>query len=85
MEGITRRNAVPQPLGKAFANDFSFAAPLAWVIMNGWLQGFVYKIDVSPLSFVLAIGGTMVVAAITVSYHSLKAAFANPAKSLRTE
>jgi ABC-type antimicrobial peptide transport system permease subunit len=64
---------------------FVIAAPLGWVVMNGWLQDFAYKIDVSPMSFAFAIGGTMIVAAATVSYHSLKAAFANPVNSLRTE
>lgn len=64
---------------------FVAAAPLAWLAMDRWLEGFVYRIDVSPLSFVLAIGCTIVIAAITVSYHSVRSALANPARSLRTE
>ncbi len=75
--------------GKEFAIlivvAFVAAAPLAWLAMDRWLQAFVYKIDISPLSFVLSITFTMVVAAITVSYHSLRSALANPARSLRSE
>lgn len=64
---------------------FVITVPVAWTVMNQWLQGFEYHIDVSPLSFTVAIFGTMIVAAITVSYHSMKAALADPVKSLRTE
>ena len=64
---------------------FIAAAPLAWYAMDGWLQGFVYHIDISPLSFVMAVAITLLIAAITVSYHSMRAALANPARSLRTE
>jgi len=49
---------------------FVIAAPLAWIAMDWWLQGFVYKIPISPASFFLAILCTLVVAAITVSYDS---------------
>jgi ABC-type antimicrobial peptide transport system permease subunit len=64
---------------------FVMATPLAWTAMNQWLQSFVYRVDVSPWTFVLAILCTLVIAAITVSYHSLRSALANPAKALRTE
>lgn len=64
---------------------FVVAAPLGWMAMDRWLQGFAYKVDVSPWSFVLAIICTLFIAAVTVSYHSLRSAFANPAKALRTE
>ncbi|MEI9920412.1 MAG: hypothetical protein WDO14_16695 [Bacteroidota bacterium] len=53
--------------------------------MNKWLDGFAYHINITPLSFVLAIGGTLLIAAITVSYHSLRSAMVNPVRSLRTE
>ncbi|HZY79056.1 MAG TPA: ABC transporter permease [Cyclobacteriaceae bacterium] len=64
---------------------FVIATPLAWMIMSDWLQGFVYKIDMSPMSFILAIVFTMIIAAITVSYHAITSAVADPVKSLRTE
>lgn len=75
--------------GKEFvvliAIAFVVAAPLAWMVMDKWLEDFVYRIDVSPFSFLLSVVCTIVIAAITVSYHSLRSALANPTKSLRTE
>lgn len=64
---------------------FTVAAPLAWFAMDKWLQNFAFHIPISPISFVLSIGFTVLVAAVTVSYHSLRSALANPSKSLRTE
>ncbi|MGC4035908.1 MAG: ABC transporter permease [Chitinophagaceae bacterium] len=61
------------------------AFPAAWWIMHQWLQNFAYKIDLDAWVFVLAGAITMVIALITVSYQSVKAAVANPVKSLRTE
>ncbi|RYY58718.1 MAG: FtsX-like permease family protein [Chitinophagaceae bacterium] len=64
---------------------FAVAAPLAWLFMNKWLQNFTYKINVGAGIFVLAIVISMVIAWITVGYKSLRAALANPVKSLRNE
>ena len=64
---------------------FMIAAPVGWLLMDKWLQGFVYSVPISPDTFVLTIGSTMIVAALTVSYHSLRSALANPVKSLRNE
>jgi ABC-type antimicrobial peptide transport system permease subunit len=64
---------------------FATAAPLAWLLMNKWLQTFVYHIDISGVSFIFAITGTLAVAAITVGYHSMRSALANPAVSLHSE
>jgi ABC-type antimicrobial peptide transport system permease subunit len=64
---------------------FAVAAPFAWMAMNKWLDSFAYHVNVTPLSFVLAIFGTIFIAAITVSYHSMRSAMANPALSLRPE
>ncbi len=75
--------------GREFAGliavAFVLAAPLAWWVMNGWLQGFAYRITLSPGIFLLAIGVTLLVAALTVSFQSVKAALMNPVKSLRSE
>lgn len=64
---------------------FVFAAPLAYFGMNEWLQGFQYRIDLNPMLFALGLLGTIIVAAVTVSYKSVKAASANPVDSLRDE
>jgi hypothetical protein len=64
---------------------FVIAAPLAWLAMHRWLQDFAYRIPISPWIFLLAIGGSFIIAAVTVGYRSLRSALANPVKSLRTE
>lgn len=61
------------------------AIPLSWLAMYNWLQDFAYRINISW--WVFAVGGLMalLIALITVSFQSIKAAIANPVKSLRTE
>ena len=61
------------------------ASPLAWWLMNNWLQDFAYRIDVSWWIFLVAGLLALVIALITVSFQAIKAALANPVKSLRTE
>jgi len=61
------------------------ATPVAWVAMNKWLQNYVYRINISWWVFVVAGVGAMVITLLTVSVQSIKAAIANPVKSLRTE
>ena len=61
------------------------AFPIAWWTMNKWLQGFAYRISMSWQVFVFAGSAAILIALITVSFHALKAAIANPVKSLRTE
>jgi putative ABC transport system permease protein len=53
--------------------------------MNNWLQDYAYRIDISWWIFILAGVTTILIALITVSFQSIKAATANPVKSLRTE
>jgi ABC-type antimicrobial peptide transport system permease subunit len=65
--------------------SFIVAMPTAWYIMNGWLQTFVYRISMSAWIFVLAIVSSLLIAWITVGYKAVKAALANPVKSLRSE
>jgi putative ABC transport system permease protein len=60
------------------------AWPVAWYAMSQWLEGFAYKINISPLTFVLAAILAILIALLTVSYQSIKAALANPVKSLRS-
>jgi ABC-type antimicrobial peptide transport system permease subunit len=61
------------------------AIPIAYYIMNGWLQDYPYRVILSWWIFALAILGAMLVTVITVSFQAIKAARANPVKSLRTE
>ncbi|NNV56926.1 ABC transporter permease [Limnovirga soli] len=61
------------------------AFPVAWWAMQQWLQNFAFKIDISWWVFLLAGLAAIIIALITVSFQSIKAAIANPVKSLRTE
>lgn len=61
------------------------AIPLAWWAINNWLQGFAYRVQVNWLIFALAALTALVIAWLTVGYESIKAAIANPVKSLRSE
>lgn len=61
------------------------ASPIAWYFMKQWLLGFDYRIQISWYVFVLAGAAAIAVALVTVSFQAIKAAVANPVKSLRTE
>ncbi|HTE29106.1 MAG TPA: ABC transporter permease, partial [Chryseolinea sp.] len=61
------------------------AFPLSYWIMNNWLADFAYRIDIEWWMFALAGMATVLIALMTVSYQSIKAAVRNPVKSLRTE
>lgn len=61
------------------------ASPAAYYIMHTWLKGFAYRISISPWLFVAAGLLAVVTAVLTISFQSIKAAIANPVKSLRTE
>lgn len=61
------------------------AFPIAWWAMNKWLQDFAYRISLSWWIFGGAAGIALIIALITVSFQSIKAAVANPADSLRSE
>jgi len=64
---------------------FVLAAPVAYVVIDYWLQDFAYRIEISWWIFLLAGLAALGVALLTVSYQSIKAALANPVKSLRYE
>lgn len=64
---------------------FFVAVPIAWYSMNRWLENFAYKIEIGVMVFVLAGLVAAVIAVVTVSWQSLKAALANPVDSLRNE
>jgi putative ABC transport system permease protein len=61
------------------------AFPVAWYAMNQWLQGFVYKTTISVWTFVVTGVLALLIAFLTVSFQTIRAAVANPIRSLRTE
>jgi putative ABC transport system permease protein len=61
------------------------ATPIAWYLMNRWLDNFAYRIPITIWVFLLAGFSAIVFALVTVGYHTIKAALANPIKSLKTE
>ena len=61
------------------------AFPLAWWAMSNWLQNFAYRAPISGWIFIIAGGGALVIALITVSFQAVKAALANPVNSLQAE
>jgi putative ABC transport system permease protein len=65
--------------------SFVIATPLTWYLMNQWLQDFAYKIDIQWWMFAGAGVLAITIALITVSTQAIKAAFANPVKSLKSE
>jgi putative ABC transport system permease protein len=62
-----------------------FAFPLAWWFMHTWLQDFAYRVNISWWIFILAAVIALAIALATVGFQAIKAAVANPVKSLRTE
>jgi len=65
--------------------SFIIAAPLAYWAMSKWLADYTYRVSISWWVFALAGFLSVAIALLTVSYQSIRAAIANPAKSLRTE
>jgi putative ABC transport system permease protein len=84
--------SVPQIMGmmsKEFVKlvllAFLIATPLSWYAMNKWLQAFEYKVPLEITVFIFAGLGAITIAVLTISYESLKAANADPARTLRNE
>ena len=61
------------------------ASPVAWYFMNRWLQDFAYRVNVDAWVFIAAGASAVLIAFLTVSFQAIKAAMANPVKSLRSE
>ncbi|RYZ60365.1 MAG: hypothetical protein EOO14_07355, partial [Chitinophagaceae bacterium] len=76
-------------LSKSFVRlvlvSFLLAFPIAWWAMNKWLEDFSYRVSISWWVFLIAAGAAVLVALLTVSFQAVKAAIADPVKSLRTE
>jgi putative ABC transport system permease protein len=64
---------------------FLVAAPVSWFFVHGWLQGFAYRISAYWWIYAVAGLGAVLVALLTISFQSIRAALANPVKSLRSE
>ncbi|HEY9002585.1 MAG TPA: ABC transporter permease [Mucilaginibacter sp.] len=64
---------------------FVIAAPLGYYMMNSWLQNYAYHIRIGPGTFIVAVIASFFIAAVTIAYQTIKAATANPVKSLRSE
>ncbi len=64
---------------------FLISAPLGYYLMHAWLTGFYYHIQLGWLVFASAVLISVIIAWLTVGYKAIKAAIANPVKSLRTE
>jgi len=61
------------------------AFPVAWYFMNKWLEDFAYRINITWTIFLIAGLSTFAITVVTISFQAIKAAMANPVKSLRTE
>ncbi len=61
------------------------AIPIAWWTMNEWLQNFAYRIQINAWVFVLSAAAALLIALFTISFQAIRAALANPVKSLRSE
>jgi putative ABC transport system permease protein len=70
---------------KLVALSAIIATPIAWLAMNHWLQGYAYRINMSWWIFFAAGLIALFIALLTISFQAIKAALANPVRSLRTE
>ncbi|MFT3705605.1 MAG: ABC transporter permease [Agriterribacter sp.] len=61
------------------------AFPVSWWVMSNWLNGFAYRIHISPFVFIIVAAAVIVLTLFTISFQSIKAAITNPVKALRTE
>jgi putative ABC transport system permease protein len=65
--------------------SFLIAVPVSWYMMSGYLQTFVYRINITVDVFLLAVVSSIILAWLTVGYKAVKAALANPVSSMRSE
>jgi putative ABC transport system permease protein len=61
------------------------AAPVAWLLMSSWLQNFAYRIQIEWWMLMIGALVAILIVLVTLSFQAIKAAIANPVKSLRTE
>ena len=65
--------------------SFAIAAPLAWYLMNLWLEDFVYRTDITADVFIIAGAGALVIAVVTISYQAIRAGMMKAVNGLRSE
>ncbi|WP_254169125.1 ABC transporter permease [Chryseosolibacter histidini] len=71
--------------GKLIVIAFALAAPLAWYAVDWWLQSYTYKTEIGVFVYLLAGALALIIALFTMSYQSMRAASADPVRSLRSE
>jgi ABC-type antimicrobial peptide transport system permease subunit len=59
--------------------------PVAYWVLGNWLKNYAYRIPLSPLPFVFALGAAMIITILTVSFQAVRSAVANPANALKYE
>ena len=64
---------------------FCVAVPLSYYFMNQWLSNFIYHTEITSVTFLISLIAVLAIVTLTVSYQAIRAALANPVKSLRTE
>lgn len=70
---------------KIFIIAILIAIPVSWFLAHKWLQGFVYRVSISPMIFIFSVLGLLIITLLTVGYEIWKSAKANPVSALRTE
>lgn len=70
---------------KLVAISILLSAPFAYYAMDNWLQGFEYRITIHWWIFVVAAAGAIMMAVLTISFHTIKTAMQDPVKNLRSE
>ena len=78
-------NMLSREFLKLVSISFIIAAPVAWLIMNKWLEDFAYRINISIWVYILAAIVAITITILTVGIQAIKAALANPVRSLKTE
>jgi putative ABC transport system permease protein len=64
---------------------YVIAAPLGWYFMNSWLQGFAFRVGIDAWIVILSGIAALLIAIMTISFQSIKAATENPVKALKNE
>jgi putative ABC transport system permease protein len=70
---------------KLVALSVIIASPVAWYVMNKWLQDFAYRVDISWTVFVITAVTALCIALLTIGFQAMKAAMSNPVKALKSE
>ena len=70
---------------KLVAVGIIIASPIAWWAMHSWLENFAYHINISWIVFAITTIVALFISLFTISFQAIRAAVANPVKSLRTE